>query len=108
MASWIQKKPLSFRQRRAARLLTCGWLRDGQVAQLLGVRRETIWAWRQQPQFQARVEEFERELDAHTYYQRRAGLELALTKLEQLVESPNPRVSLAAMEIVLRLNGRLP
>jgi hypothetical protein len=108
MAHWTQKKPLSFRQRRAAKLLSVGCLNVSKVAQLVGVRRETIWARRQQPEFQARVEEFERESDQYTYYRRRAGLELALTTLEELVRSPNPRVSLAAMTMVVRLNGRLP
>jgi hypothetical protein len=108
VAHWTQKKPLSFRQKWAAKLLSVGLLRNGQVASMVGVRRQTIWAWRQQRRFQARIEEFAREFDAHTHYQRRAGLELALTTLEDLVHSSDTRASLAAIEMVLRLNGRLP
>ena len=107
MAHWTQNKPLSFRQRRAARLLTCGWFRDSQVATLVHVRRETIWAWRKQPLFQARLAELEREFAGHIHYQQRALLDLALTTLEHLVHSPQPRTSLAAMKTILRLNGRL-
>jgi hypothetical protein len=104
---WRQKKPLSFRQRKAAMLLAVGWLSIGDVARQVGVRRETIWAWRQQPEFEARVADRERELDERLRYRRQACLEQVLTTLDELIGCPNPRVSLAAMKIVLRLNGRL-
>ena len=72
------------------------------------MRRDTIWTWRQQPSFQARLAELERDFDCEMYYQRRALLGKALTSLEQLVRSPRPRTSLVAMEPVLRVDGRFP
>jgi len=101
-------KPLSPRQSAAARLLSVGWLTDRKVADLVRVRRETIWAWRQQPRFREKVDGLAREFDAYTRRLARAGLEPALTRLEQLVQSPDSRTAFAAMDLVLRLNGRLP
>src|SRR5262245_65160097 len=95
-----KKKPLSFRQQRAAKLLSVGWLRDSQVAKLMNVRRETIWAWRRQPRFQTELAELEREFSERIAYRQRALLDPVLTALERIVDASDVRASLAAAKMV--------
>ena len=104
---WTQKKKLSYRQKYAANLLVLG-LKITQIAKILQVRRETIWAWKKQPRFMVLVGKLQAECDAHIRRLSLPLLEKVMDQLERMLDSSNVREEIFAVDTLLRLNGLLP
>jgi len=104
---WTQKKKLSSRQKLAANLLVFG-LKITQVAKILRVRRETIWAWKKQPRFMALVGKLQAETDAYIRRLTMPRMRKVMELLEDMLDSSNSRKAIFAVDTLLRLNGLLP
>lgn len=70
----------------AAQLLAAGNLAISEIADKFGVRRETVWAWRQHPDFKARVDE---ELEKIRAEVRRVGIADAMARVRRLNDRAN-------------------
>ena len=77
----------------ACALLAAGELEVQVIAAKLGVARETLWKWRQIPEFIARLNEHQQRLDAECYNyacgakrERVRRLQLLINKIERVIE----------------------
>jgi hypothetical protein len=102
-----QKKKLSFRQKRAASLLVAG-CKITHIAKLLEVRRETIWAWKQQPRFLKRVERLQAEFLDEVHRLTMPLMERALNRLGKMLKSSDLKQVKFAIVKIFQLNGKLP
>ena len=104
---WSQKKTLSYRQKRAATLLVAGF-KTTHVATMVGVRRETIWAWKKQPRFAKRVEKLQADFLREVRRLVLPLMERAFKALDKMLNSTNDRDIRFAIVKVFQLNGKLP
>jgi len=107
IGKWRQVKKLTSKQKLAANLLVLG-LKITQIAKILHVRRETIWAWKKQPRFAALVGKLQAECDAHIRRLMLPLMEKVMDQLERMLDSSNVREEIFAVDTLLRLNGLLP
>ena len=104
---WRQVKMLSYRQRYAANLLVLG-LKITQIAKIVHVRRETIWAWKKQPRFMALMGKRQAKWDAYIRRLAMPRMLKVMELLDSMLDSSNSRKVIFAIDTLLRLNGHLP
>ena len=93
-------KPLSPKQRAAARLLASG-LSGAAVAKQLNADPATVSRWRQSHVFAVHVHEQLQALDHEATVQLQAIKARAIQRLSDLLDSPNSAISLRAAEAIL-------
>jgi uncharacterized protein YjcR len=94
----MANKPLNNKQLRCIELMITTEMQKQEIASELGIRRETISAWVKREDFQAAMrDEMQREFSQMALKARR--------KLNELVDSNNPQVALAAAKEVLNKAG---
>jgi hypothetical protein len=99
-ASTFTPKPLSVEQLNAIPLL-CSGLTDAEVAQQVGVVRETIWHWRHEsPGFMAELEKARQQFIASAIDTLRSALPTAVSNLVHAVEAGDLKASLALLRCV--------
>ncbi len=92
------RKPLNNNHMRCIELMVYSDLLKGQIAEELNVRPETITAWQKREDFQEALRaEMNRGFSSMAVKARK--------KLEQLIDSSNPQVALAASREVLNKAG---
>jgi predicted DNA-binding protein (UPF0251 family) len=99
-ASTFTPKPLSVEQLNAIPLL-CAGLTDAEVAQQVGVVRETVWSWRNEvPLFMAELEKARQQFIASAIDTLRSALPTAVSNIVHAVEAGNLKASLALLRCV--------
>lgn len=92
------RQPLNNKHLRCIELMVYSEMLKGEIAEDLGVRPETITAWQKREDFQEALRtEMNRGFSTMAVKARR--------KLEQLIDSSNPQVALAASREVLNKAG---
>lgn len=87
-SSGLARTALNRQQEKAAHLVAFGGKGVEEIADEVGVRRVSIWRWRELPAFRARVKEIEARLDAEVYasgYAKRRNRVTALAEMANLL-----------------------
>jgi transposase len=95
------KLGLTARQQRAAVLLAEGQT-TGSIAEQLGIRRATLANWKNRPDFEAFVNQLKGEAKAAAQAKMVSLGERAASTFEELLQSDNDRIHLAAASEILR------
>jgi hypothetical protein len=91
---------LSAKQRIAVQLIAQGWPR-GRIADELDIDPGTISRWRHEPKFCQLLDTLMDHCEQETLLTLRGMKFAAVERLAALMESPEPRIALKAVEIVL-------
>ena len=98
-------KQLKAVHREAIDLLAAGRYKEGEVAEMVGVRGQTISGWKKDELFKA---EYEKRLKQEDQWRRmtyRAQANRAMERLAELMESSHPTTAIAAVREMIRLAG---
>ncbi len=92
---------LSDMQLQAAEMLTSGEYLKKQVAEKLGIHKNTLTIWCKKPKFQKAMEEIRQEKRRQTLAMINSAAPVATKKLIELIQSGDNRTALEACRIVL-------
>lgn len=94
---------LTDKQLQAIELLVQG-IRPGVVAHRVGVARETLWRWRQRPEFRRHIELLRYELHASRVDRIWRLVDMSYDVVEEHLEEGDPQVALRLLDLA---GGRL-